>query len=524
MDEGSGIDVLNVPEAFRNREVSPLWPSISILIEIMRVQLMMIGSCLASVGPGAFLSWIVFISLDAFSEVEFERFQKFSLALELNNIFFFTLRIRGIVGVPLHMGTSALALFTIEIATILIFSAYARRWVRVASIIGLFVASWAGITIWHLVFIGRTTVAKTLEKNGPDLHKKAAQAWTRRSISGPDSSHQEVESMGLGKLFVAYIAFIASVNVIPVIAIQFSIKSFAVLVVANCLLPLFQIFLGSLATAETERAIKISLLLSFQFPPKFLRFYMSNDPSAVKNRHSNFWISLFLQVLMERAIPRIASALEQRVSPEPDSVSSHISTSDEKIVPEQRQVKFRLGQSSGNISLHPLHEESDLDQNVKSAATLPTIQGSTQNVGAADALFEAVIKVSMVYSTSRNDLTLSNYISTLTGMICVLLPHPHDGTWSDMAVSHGLRHDISFVDGVNESLVRLKWQETLWHGMLFLVLEFVFENLFVFWESRYGVPVGSSERVSWIEATTNCRLAMNYMAAYAGVLQLFKIL
>ncbi|KAI8850061.1 hypothetical protein BC829DRAFT_171854 [Chytridium lagenaria] len=93
---------------------------------------------------------------------------------------------------------------------------------------------------------------------------------------------------------------------------------------------------------------------------------------------------------------------------------------------------------------------------------------------------KAVEKVSFAYSMGRNDLALSNYMSTLAGITCAILPSPLDPTWSSIAVLY--RPTRSFEDGSEvDRIWHLRWSDKLWHCAMFLFLEFFLETALFTW-------------------------------------------
>ncbi|KAJ3209953.1 hypothetical protein HDU67_005793 [Dinochytrium kinnereticum] len=123
---------------------------------------------------------------------------------------------------------------------------------------------------------------------------------------------------------------------------------------------------------------------------------------------------------------------------------------------------------------------------------------------------KAVDTVSLAYSMGRNDLSLSNYMSTLFGFTCTLLPNAYGGSFNDNRYGGEGRHGGS------------RWKEPLWLYAAMLSMDFFIEAVFVYIESCFDTPVGGLRTFHWTDFhILPWGMVMNFLCAYAAAHTLF---
>ncbi|KAJ3102920.1 hypothetical protein HDU96_009465 [Phlyctochytrium bullatum] len=124
------------------------------------------------------------------------------------------------------------------------------------------------------------------------------------------------------------------------------------------------------------------------------------------------------------------------------------------------------------------------------------------------------------YSTGRNDVTLSNYMSTLSGLSCAISPNPFDGWRTSLAFSDGSKDPGVGAEGVWQA----GWRDRLLLGCVFLVMQCLLETVWVFHEGLRGVPIGKMP-VIWPIFYLNMAVKhfANCMAAYSATDSLILI-
>ncbi|KAJ3207594.1 hypothetical protein HDU67_007366 [Dinochytrium kinnereticum] len=495
-----------------------------------------------------------------------------------------------------------LMIISMQIGILLTASSFWRQGVRIAAILGSVFSTWAGVTLWHVLFVGRQSVSDTVGKLRDGKEEDGDSSKSPRNLSVTSlPTQQTVLSFLLLTLYLTLCVFM--LQSLPTGTIQLARNSNVLLLLLNCAVPIAQMLIVSsseaVKTKKNEWELYIGILSTLQFPVKFLRFLEPFQPHQV-----TFWLFITCQVLIERILPRAADFIVRirkksvKVAPSPLNDREEVEKTDAimefrarastvqicvEIQPPSRPSpahvsssgcirKERMDQDysfpdsdiplftplegleevnesspdtveeecdSASVSLQsgarmkghnttikdsttffkPLRKShtqattTSRSPTVFRRATMRTIQSR-----AITLVSRAVTSMSKAYSVGRNNTTLSNYISTLSGFACVLLPFPAMMSWykkqSDNMEMEDLPTDV-VVWTVN-------WMEAGTVASIFLAMEIVVEVFLVFVEARLLVPVGVIERPRMIGVYGLwCQIALNFICAYSGMTDLF---
>ncbi|KAJ3196659.1 hypothetical protein HDU67_003964, partial [Dinochytrium kinnereticum] len=226
----------------------------------------------------------------------------------------------------------------------------------------------------------------------------------------------------------------------------------------------------------------------------------------VEMKEGMYWAFLVFQVLGDRLLSRIAdyisklrenSALAKRgsiIAP-----VNNIDLSDEpRVAREETNVKSQIIIDLSTDTDKPTTVERHQSNLTLSARTTLTSKHLERTHTAARAIGSNALSVitkaanpfSDKYSLARNDQAYSNYLSTLSGLICILLPNSGEG-WMDVVVANGNEFAFCGVSG---------WRLPLILYVFILPIEVGLETLFVYIEARRGVPIGSVRKLKANEA------------------------
>ncbi|KAJ3097909.1 hypothetical protein HDU96_000203 [Phlyctochytrium bullatum] len=124
------------------------------------------------------------------------------------------------------------------------------------------------------------------------------------------------------------------------------------------------------------------------------------------------------------------------------------------------------------------------------ASTMAMTEGTLRRLKrkATTVVFAMSSAVEAAYAMSRNDLMFANYMSTLSGLACAVLPNPFNH-WRSSATYFNPGKDPS-LDGEGLMTPLPGWRDKLVIGMAFLGVQIVTECALVVWEAKRGVPIG----------------------------------
>ncbi|KAJ3097547.1 hypothetical protein HDU96_000344 [Phlyctochytrium bullatum] len=315
-------------------------------------------------------------------------------------------------------------------------------------------------------------------------------------------------SLLMQTLSLSIVSFI--MNAMVTGAIHLTLSSVAGTIAANLLLPVSQALMlymcWPLKNSESLWAAKQFAYATVQFPLKPVSVLLPHPIShAAKPPKANWmlWGSLVAQVLLERLFPRAIDALIRRAEARAAKAAVHADA------PPPNSIASELPVYAGPPT-RPPHPAA------------PSIAPTTITTAPAQLshLTRRVLSL-MSYTSSRNDLTLSNYISTLSGLLCSLGPSPFGVGGEGPPGDLDLRTSAPFArvaEGADPRMALAGWRERVVVGMMTLGMEVVVEAVIVAVEARAGVPVESAiPALKAMNFNIVIKHMQNCLAAYSAV-------
>ncbi|KAJ3097546.1 hypothetical protein HDU96_000343 [Phlyctochytrium bullatum] len=290
-------------------------------------------------------------------------------------------------------------------------------------------------------------------------------------------------------------------------AIHLTLSSLAGMVLVNMLLPVGQALVlymcWPMENTDALWAAKHFAYATVQFPLKFVLFI---TPFSWTEGKPMLWLSLVGQVLLERLFPRAIDFIVQRAAERAAQTS---------VAP----LELTSPDPSTTV---PAEGDLPLYESTTPAPVAP----STVTKPRKDPLAHLTRRLlSLVaYTSSRNDLTLSNYVSTLSGLVCALGPNPFSSPGSrEPGWSLASSATFGMVPEGDERMALTGWRERIALGMMMVGLQMVSEAVIVAFEARAGVPVESDIPTNWaVYFNFGLKHIQNCLAAYSAVHGIFS--